>query len=194
MSDSEPSDADRARNAEYARTFRAREKERKAAAGELGPNARVPFEPDHDFSELRNYAVAELCSDLPDARMYPVLVALSAGKSHKEAAAIAGVHYQTVWRWCREYPLVQMAAHEARERGKHALLKLAAKMEDAACVVADGVDGKIKNKLQLDAAKFTLQALRDMPQAPANSQRALPADASAEQDRSREAAERLRKR
>lgn len=78
----------------------------------------------------------------------------------------------TLWRWCQQWPLEQLAAAEADARARPALLKLSANLEAAAEVICKATAGELepevvgeggisyaRAQLQLQGAKTTVGLL-----------------------------------
>lgn len=167
------------------------------------------IEQDYGFE---NRHVASFCNGVGDARIAIAVAALAQGQSYKLAAAAAGVNSITLWRWCKQYPIEAMAAAEAETRARPALLRMTAKLEAAAEVLARHVDGEIAaddievERLRASAAKTLIGLVRDMMARSAEKReaetvrakpghaRAAAITATAEQPAGKAAAERLRKR
>lgn len=165
------------------------------------------IEQDYGFE---NRHVATFCNGTGDSRIAIAVAALAEGKSYKLAAAAAGINSITLWRWCQKWPIEAMAAAEAETRARPALLRMTAKLEAAAEVLAKHVDGDIDpdeievERLRHAAAKTLIGLVRDLMDRAAESREAggrKPAavqarvlSATSDQPAGKAAAERLRKR
>ncbi len=174
----------------------------------MGAEAAITeIEQDYGFE---NRHVATFCNGTGDSRIAIAVAALAQGKSYKLAAAAAGVNSITLWRWCQKWPIEAMAAAEAETRAKPALLRMTAKLEAAAEVLAKHVDGDIDpeqievERLRHAAAKTLIGLVRDLMDRAAESRKeagsrtqqvhARVLSATSEAPPGKAAAERLRKR
>lgn len=146
-----------------------------------------------------------------------VVIARAEGKSWKQVEAVTGVDYSTIWLWRREHPIDRLVAQLALDTAKSALVRMTAKMEQAADVVCDHLDGTFTataldeqsgvrvvdyeaERLRAQAAKTMLGLVAKLIERaqgtgePPRPQRAAALPSPGEQPAGKAAAERLRKR
>lgn len=149
-----------------------------------------------------------------------VVIARAEGKSWKQVEAVTGVDYSTIWLWRREHPIDRLVAQLALDTAKSALVRMTAKMEQAADVVCDHLDGTFTatatevdgqgtafkvvdyeaERLRAQAAKTMLGVVAKLIERaqekgePPRPQRAAALPSPGEQPAGKAAAERLRKR